>query len=229
MKYLDPIDPTEFKRPPVMISRLVPDGARVLDVGCAGGRVARLLRDKACRVVGVEVDDERATLAKETCDEVIVGDVEDPAVMARIPGGFHAIICSDVLEHMREPARVLRGLRDKLAPGGRLYASIPNLLMWRVRWRLLRGRFRYEETGVFDETHLRFYSYDSARALCRDAGWRIVEERFAWDIPFGNRMAARLRRRPDPLARAVTRAAEWLAARRPGLLAGHFVFVLASE
>lgn len=229
MKYLEPIDPTSFKHPAVIISRLLSDGWGVLEIGCAGGRVARLLKDKGCRVVGVEVDPDLAAIAKGVCDEVIVGDIEDSAAMARVAEGFQAVVCTDVLEHLRDPARVLRLLRAKLAPGGRVYASIPNLLMWRVRWRLLRGEFRYEKTGIFDEGHLRFYSYESARDLCRSSGYRILDERFSWDIPFGNRMAARLRRRPDALSKVVTRAAEWIAARRPGLLAGHFVFVLAPE
>ena len=229
MKYLDPIDPTDFKRPAVMIARLIPEGGLVLDVGCAGGRVARLLKEKGCRVVGVENDSELASLAKAVCDEVIVGDVEDPAVMAQVPGGFQAIVCADVLEHLRDPARVLVSLKGKLAPGGRTYVAIPNLLMWRARWQLLRGRFHYEETGIFDESHLRFYSYDSAKALCRASGHRIRQEHFAWDVPFANRMAARLRHRSDRTARAVVRVAEWLAIRRPGLVAGHFVFVLEPE
>ena len=229
MKYFEAIDPTDFKRPAVIICRLVPDGALVLDVGCAAGRVAKLLKSKGCRVVGVESDPDRATAAKAVCDEVIVGDVEDRAVLGQIRGGFQAAICSDVLEHLRDSARVLLGLKGKLAPGGRVYVAIPNLLMWRVRWKLLTGEFRYEESGIFDATHLRFYSYDSAKELCRAAGYRVVEEHFAWDVPFANRMAARLRRQPDPMARVVTRAAEWLAGRRPGLLAGHFIFVLAPE
>ena len=229
MKYLEAIDPTEFKRPAVMISRLVPDGAVVLDIGCAGGRVAKLFKDKGCRVVGVEADPDRATVAKEVCDEVVIGDIEEPEVMTAIARGFQAIICSDVLEHMRDPGRVLRALKEKLVPGGRVYISIPNLLQWRVRWRLLRGEFRYEATGVFDETHLRFYSYESAKELCRSSGYRLVEERFAWDVPFGNRMGARYRHHPDSFPRSVVRASEWLAGRRPGLLAGHFVFVLLPE
>lgn len=229
MKYLEAIDPSEFKRPAVIIARLVPDRSFVLDIGCAGGRVARLFKEKGCRVVGVEADAELGALAKGICDEIIVGDVEDPAVLERAPRGFQAIVCADVLEHLREPDRVLVRLKRNLAPAGRLYVAIPNLLMWRARWKLLRGEFGYDETGIFDKSHLRFYSYGSARALCRSSGYRILEERFSWDIPFANRMAARMRRGPGPAARLVTRAADWLAAQRPGLLAGHFVFVLAPE
>ncbi|MDA2928788.1 class I SAM-dependent methyltransferase [Acidobacteria bacterium AH-259-O06] len=229
MKYLQEIDPGDFNRPQVILARLVRDGANVLDVGCAGGRVARLLENKGCHVVGIEVDPERARLAREICAEVVEGDVEDVSVVEKLAGEFDAIICSDVLEHLRDPGRVLRALRNTLGPGGCLYASIPNLLQWRVRWKLLRGEFQYDETGIFDETHLRFFSYESAKNLCCSSGYRVVAEHFSWDIPFANRMGARLRRHPDRLAKLVTKAAGRMAARLPGVLAGHLIFVLEPD
>jgi len=226
MNYLAEIDPDDFKRPQVIIARLIRPGSDVLDVGCAGGRVARLLEPKGCHVVGLEVDPERARLARQICAEVLEGDVEDPSFFEKIVTEFDAIICSDVLEHLHDPGIVLRGLRDKLVPGGRVYVSIPNLLQWRVRWRLLIGEFEYEETGIFDQTHLRFFSYRSARNLCLTAGYRVIAEHFSWDIPLANRMAARNRLHPGRLSKLVIRAAEQMAAHAPGLFSGHLIFVL---
>ncbi len=88
------------------------------------------------------------------------------------------------------------------------------------------GEFEYEETGIFDQTHLRFFSYKSARNLCLTAGYRVIAEHFSWDIPLANRMAARLRHHPGRLSELVTRAAERMAAHAPGLFSGHLIFVL---
>ncbi|MBI4611294.1 MAG: methyltransferase domain-containing protein [Candidatus Rokubacteria bacterium] len=229
MKYVEPIAPNDFKRPQVMIARAVPAGVRVLDVGCAGGRIAALLKTNGCYVVGVERDPALAALAKEVCDDVIVGDLEDPDIVAILPDGFAAIVCSDILEHLREPERLLRALRGKLGRCGRVYASIPNFLTWRMRLRLVRGEFRYEPTGLMDETHLRFFSYESALALCHAGGYRVVTERIAWDVPLGNRVAARQRARPGRVAALMTLAAERVARAWPGLFAVHFVFSLEPD
>ena len=112
----------------------VPDGARVLDVGCSTGYLAAELTARGCRVVGVEADPEAAAQARERCELVIVGDVEDPAVLAELPREMDAVLLADVLEHLRDPWRVLAALRDMLAPDGRAVVSLaPALLHSRER------------------------------------------------------------------------------------------------
>jgi methionine biosynthesis protein MetW len=156
----------------------VPDGARVLDVGCATGYLAAELGRRGCRVTGVEADPGAAEQARAHCERVIVGDVEDRVVRDGVAalGPFDVVVLGDVLEHLRDPWSVLRAL----APvGDRVVASVPNVAHWTGRRALLRGRFPYAEHGLFDRTHLRFFTRASARALAEGAGLRVVEERFA--------------------------------------------------
>jgi SAM-dependent methyltransferase len=184
-----------------LVLAAVPDGARVLDVGCSTGYLAAELAARGGRVVGVEADPEAAARAREHCELVIVGDVEDPAVRAELPRDMDALVLADVLEHLRDPWTALGELRDVLAPGGRAVVSVPNVGHWTARRALARGRFPYAEHGLFDRTHLRFFTRASARDLAQGAGFGVEREE--------------LGSAPLPLETHLP----WLAAARPRLIA----------
>lgn len=157
----------------------VPDGARVLDVGCAEGYLTRALAERDCTVVGVEYDARAAEVARETCSAVFVGDVENAAIRRQVDGSFDRILFGDVLEHLRDPAAVLRWAAGLLAPDGRAVVSLPNIAHWTARRQLLRGRFPQEDHGLFDRTHLRFFTRATARELVQSAGLVVESEAFA--------------------------------------------------
>lgn len=205
----------------------VPPGAAVLDVGCATGYLAAELSARGCRVVGVERDPDAAAAARAHCDEVVVGDLEDPTVRERLPGERDVVVAADVLEHLRDPWDALRFLAGLLAPGGRIVASVPNVGVWHARRDVARGRFPYAEHGVFDRTHLRFFTRAGARELASAAGLRVVDEAHAPATLPGE---AFLRRRlggvqEDP-PRWVVRLRERAASRRPELFALQLVLTL---
>lgn len=154
----------------------VPHGARVLDVGCSAGFLAAPLREqRGCRYVdGIELDPVDATVAGTVCRKVVVGSVEDPATLARLEGPYDAIVCGDVLEHLRDPGAVLRSFITLLADAGVVVASIPNVAHYTIRAGLLRGRFEYRIDGILDQTHLRFYTKAGQARLFREAGYRVV-------------------------------------------------------
>jgi 2-polyprenyl-3-methyl-5-hydroxy-6-metoxy-1,4-benzoquinol methylase len=158
------------------ILRRVPAGAAVLDVGAWTGAQGRWLMDNAeATVDGIELDPDAAGEASERYRRVTVGSIEDPAVRTAL-SGYDAILFLDVLEHLVDPDAVLRAARDWLAPGGIVLCSIPNVAHWRVRLSLLRGRFEYEDSGLLDRTHLRWFTRETAARLIRDAGYRITWE-----------------------------------------------------
>ena len=157
----------------------VPPGSRVLDVGCAEGYLARELRAHGCTVVGLEFDEAAADVARDVCEDVIVGDVESEEVRRQVRGPFQRVLFGDVLEHLRDPGAVLRWARTVLGPDGRAVISLPNIANWSARREVVRGRFPYADHGLFDRTHLRFFTRSSARAFVEDAGFVIERERFA--------------------------------------------------
>jgi 2-polyprenyl-3-methyl-5-hydroxy-6-metoxy-1,4-benzoquinol methylase len=187
-----------------LLVEAVPRGARTLDVGCATGYVAAELALRGGTVVGVEADPAAAAIAGRTCERIVVGDIEDPACRAELSAlaPFDAVVCGDVLEHLRDPWDALAFLATLLRPGGTAAISVPNVAHWTGRRALLRGRFPYAEHGLFDRTHLRFFTRAGARELAEGAGLRIGAERFApAPLPLQARLPAL--RRLEPLATRV--------------------------
>ena len=94
-------------------------------------------------------------------------------VCRRSRNRFDYIICADVLEHLRDPLRMLRDCHARLAPGGALILSLPNSGHWYFRWNVLLGRFPQHDRGLFDRTHLHFYTWDGWVELLHRAGFEI--------------------------------------------------------
>jgi SAM-dependent methyltransferase len=153
---------------------LASQGKRILELGCADGFISRHLTERGCQVTGVEIDSEAAERAKKWCDEVLNQDLNDPGWLQQVGADFDTILCGDVLEHLVEPEVVLRNLHRLLAPGGRVIICLPNIAHIRIRLMLLSGRFQYESAGIMDVTHLRFYTYESAREVIERTGYKII-------------------------------------------------------
>jgi len=154
--------------------RTTPDSA-VLELGCGEGGTgeAAISAGKAGRYVGIELNPAAASVARGRLSEVLEGDVES-LDLAALEGRFDALIISEVLEHLTDPWRVLRELARCVRPGGQVFASSPNVSHWRVVRSLLLGRFDYEESGVMDRTHLRWFTPASYRQLFEQAGLQVA-------------------------------------------------------
>jgi len=148
---------------------------RVLEVGCATGYISKKLKENACTVVGVEIDLESVKFAKKYCDNVIVGNVE---LLDEIPYEqkfFDVILFGDVLEHTVDPLMVLKRLKRYLKDDGYIVVSVPNVANYMIRLKLLLGKFEYQECGILDESHLRFFTFKTAKRLITDAGFHVTK------------------------------------------------------
>lgn len=153
--------------------RWVPAGASALDVGCWDGMLLGLLRERGTgRLRGVERDPEAVARARARGLDVVPADLDDPAWPSALGGErFDRVILADVVEHVRDPAALLRIVVDRvLAPGGRVLFSVPNVAHASVRLSLLLGDFDRTDLGLLDRTHLHFFTRRSLHALLRDAG-----------------------------------------------------------
>jgi 2-polyprenyl-3-methyl-5-hydroxy-6-metoxy-1,4-benzoquinol methylase len=149
---------------------------KVLELGCAGGHVTRALNKQACRVTGIEIDPESAMRASAFAEDVLTADLCDLSWADKLePQQFDVVLAGDVLEHLTDPLRVLRACRGVLKPDGRLVVSLPNIAHADARLALLQGRFEYRPWGLLDDSHLRFYTKETADQLLRDAGFVPVE------------------------------------------------------
>lgn len=133
--------------------------AAILEIGCGTGATGRLAlaQGKCGRYVGIELFEAAAREARGVLSEVVVGDVER-ITLPWPRGSFDALILSEVLEHLVSPWTVLGRLAPLVRPGGLVMASSPNVAHYRVIAELLRGRFDLDDKGVFDRTHLRWFT-----------------------------------------------------------------------
>ena len=203
--YRGQVDPADPNSAWSLIVARVPPRSRVLEIGCAEGYMsAYLRREKRCAVTAVEVCPQAAEAARKHCERVVVGDVEGTA-LAEVGGGYDVVLCADVLEHLRHPGRVLRSLAARLNPRGRALVSVPNVAHWDVRRLILAGRFEYDRSGLLDDTHLRFFTRETAGRLLEGAGLRVVETEFVHRWPGHWKYGAFYRRWERPLRRLTAR------------------------
>jgi SAM-dependent methyltransferase len=153
--------------------------ALILDVGCGCGANAREVHKLAprARVTGIEPNDSAAELARDACAEVFHGTLDGWLRTSGKPS-FDSVVLSDVLEHIDDPVRFLRTLREapELAHATWII-SVPNFGVWYNRVRTLFGRFQYTWSGLYDRTHLRFFTRRSIRELLDYAGLEVVDDR----------------------------------------------------
>ncbi|MEX2196740.1 MAG: bifunctional glycosyltransferase/class I SAM-dependent methyltransferase [Thermoleophilaceae bacterium] len=162
----------EFDRPE--LRSLVPAAARrVLDVGCGAGALgAALKRERDVEVIGLEGFEDAAARARGRLDGALCMDLDGVEELPFERGAFDAIVFGDVLEHLRDPHRLLRALRPYLAPGGVIVCSIPNVRHWTVLFPLLvQDRWRYEDAGLLDRTHIHFFTLEEIGHMLDETGF----------------------------------------------------------
>jgi 2-polyprenyl-3-methyl-5-hydroxy-6-metoxy-1,4-benzoquinol methylase len=98
---------------------------------------------------------------------------------------FDFILFSHILEHLREPAIVLSKFSLLLESGGTILIAVPNVVSWPMRWKLLRGNFEYQSTGVLDDTHLRFFTYFTVDKylLSKSKNLKMVSKTVTGSVP----------------------------------------------
>lgn len=157
-----------------LIKRKGNDEFSVLEVGCGlGETLARIsFLYPGAEVHGIELVPEIAALGASRFD-IKCGDIES----CEMPSGvkYDYIIFADVLEHLRDPWKVLLRMKDHLSPGGSILTSIPNIMNANVIYDLLKGDFSYQDAGILDSTHLRFFTKNSLMKLFDSCGYSVQD------------------------------------------------------
>jgi len=170
-KYSRHIDLKDTNSAATKIIELVGKNKKVLEFGCAGGHMSKVLKEKCgCEIVGVEINPQDAKTARSYCKDVIVGDIEDFGWCKKLAGKkFDVAIFADVLEHLKRPERPLEKVREFLKDNGCVLVSVPNIANVSIRLELLSGGFQYEELGILDDTHLKYFTLKSIINLIESA------------------------------------------------------------
>ncbi len=215
------LKPTENSSHGAILRRMATEPpSKVLDLGCSSGLLGAELRRLGHHVTGV--DALALPGVTERVDHFVAADLE-AGIPAEVGRGFDVVVAGDVVEHLRNGENLLNGMAEVVRPGGFVLVSVPNVAHWYPRLRILSGRFGYDQRGILDRTHLRFFTRRSFERLATDAGFRIrrceasglplevMAQRVAaggdgrgrrcqrggggWHRPAGGAVAARARRR----------------------------------
>ncbi|MEM7813094.1 MAG: methionine biosynthesis protein MetW [Planctomycetota bacterium] len=159
-----------------LIAREIPEGCRVVDLGCGDGRLIEMLRrDRACDVIGVEVDEESVVEAVGRGVPTLKLDLDEG--LPDLPDdGYDVAVLSQTLQQVRRPRQVLQELK-RIAP--RALVTVPNFGHWKIRWQVARGRtpvtslLPYE---WYDTPNLHVMTMRDFRELATSLGFKILKE-----------------------------------------------------
>jgi 2-polyprenyl-3-methyl-5-hydroxy-6-metoxy-1,4-benzoquinol methylase len=120
---------------------------------------------------------EEGLKAKEKLNHVIIDSVENS--IDKLPDNyFDVIYFNDVLEHLANPNSVLVNIRAKLSEAGVIISSIPNVRYHSVfKQYIFKKDWKYDNAGVMDFTHLRFFTSKSIKDMYHEAGYEIVKHK----------------------------------------------------
>lgn len=158
--------------------KIIPSNAHfLLEVGCSSGALAREYKkiNSNCRYEGLEIDDSYAQLAKRYCDNVFVGDIESLDEFFWLnKSNIECWIFADVLEHLKDPWGCLKKIHNVIGDGS-VIACIPNIQHWSIPVNISLGNFRYQDIGLLDKTHLRWFTRKTIIELFESTGYKVVE------------------------------------------------------
>ena len=154
---------------------LVPkDAFYIMDVGCATGKLGEEIKKRRqAFVVGVEQNPEISKQARNVLDDVLEGNIEKMDLPYE-KHCFDCIILADILEHLVDPLSILKILKNYLKPDGTIIASIPNVQYLGIIGNLIEGRWTYQDEGILDREHLRFFTKIEITKLFDAAGYEVT-------------------------------------------------------
>jgi glycosyltransferase involved in cell wall biosynthesis len=143
---------------------------RVLDLGCSSGLLSERLRAMGHHVTGVDLNEIAGV--RDRTDEFFKADLND-GIPVEVGKDYDVVLAADVIEHLMNPGALIRQARSMLAPDGMAIFCVPNIAHWYPRFRSTLGMFDYDQRGILDSTHVRFFTRRSIRKLIERHGFTV--------------------------------------------------------
>lgn len=157
----------------------------ILDAGCGQGDNAALLKKMGHTVDGVTISENELKIASAHLRHGFIFNLENGLPVEIKQQQYDYVICSHVLEHICYPQALLKDILHVLKPKGKLIVVLPNLMHYKSRLKLMFGNFEYQEAGIWDYTHFRWYTFKSAAKMLENAGFTLQTKTTTGDLPFG--------------------------------------------
>lgn len=161
-----------------LIIKNIKHGSIILEFGPGNGRMTKYLKEELnCEIYIVEIDEEAGMQAAKYSSDYFIGDIEEYIWIKKFQGiKFDYIIFADVLEHLYQPKEALDKSLDLLKDDGSVFISIPNIAHNSIIIDLMNNNFNYKEIGLLDNTHIRFFTYNTIIRLFQESNLEIVKQ-----------------------------------------------------
>lgn len=159
--------------------RVIPKNCRhVVEIGSSSGVLAREYKqiNSSCQYTGIEIDADYVALSERFCDRVLhtsIENVDEPTFKSLFPSDCW--IFADVLEHLVDPWALLKRIRAHASNDLTIVACLPNIQHWSIQARINCGQFIYEDSGLLDRTHLRWFTRLTLHELFDSTGFEVIE------------------------------------------------------
>lgn len=180
-----------------VFSTIPSNAKKIIEIGTGSGALARqiILTNPSVEYIGVEIFDSYHEASSKICSKMYLEDMEVASgELMREFIDADVVIFADVLEHFKNPWKVLSRIRDWASENLILISCIPNIQHWSVQMDVLAGNFNYQETGLLDKTHLRFFTRKSIIEMFGSTGYQIIELKpRIFDFPGQNESLQRIK------------------------------------
>ena len=200
-----------------VLSLMTKGNSTIIDLGCGSGANAQYLRAKSRYIDGVTLSEGERELAKLQMREVYIHNLEDG--LPDIQDSYDYFLCSHVLEHLAYHENLFRDIRKAMKDNSELIIAVPNVMFYKSRLLLISGEFPEDDSGIWDYTHLRWFTKDKIKKLFDKHGFIVVTEKFDVVIPFG-RLSDYL---PNYVKRIIASFLEFIS---PGLFSKQLIYVV---
>ena len=147
---------------------------KVLDIGCGAGDNARILQPLGFMVDGITISENELQEANLFLQRGYLFNLENGLPEEVKNSQYDYVICSHVLEHICYPEKLLNDIKSCIKADGKMVVALPNLFHYTSRWKLMRGEFNYQTAGLWDNTHFKWYTFKTGKALLENSGFKVT-------------------------------------------------------
>lgn len=205
---------------PEVLKAVPRESKYILDIGCGAGDNARALYESGKIVDCITISEKEANYVKSFCRNVFICDLENG--LPPLNQKYDVFLCSHIIEHIAYPQKLLADVLKLMKENSVLILALPNFLDYKTRLKLLFGKFNYEQSGNFDYTHLRFYTFKTGRELLEKNNFKINESSVQGFLPF-NTM---LRYLPESIKEAIIKTLLFFS---KGLFGSQLIYIAGKK